>query len=340
MQLDEKAIAALRRWRFEPALKDGKPVAVQINVEVSFRLYRNGLKTVVPAEQSEQLREVRSRIQSEVYRVSEGHKPRTCTAPSDQASRLGPVVMLAELNIEGDLRMSPANRDQIAASIKQRTYSGSPDEVASEVSDRVKAAWLASGFVNADVHGDAHVLTSSPASESIGITVQVDEGQQYRLEGIRFRNNRAFRDVEALRNLFPINDGDVFDRAAVAKGLDNLRVAYRELGYINLTSVPDTLFNEQHQTVSLDIDVDEGKQFFVSRINIIGLDEAGFQDVQKDLVLNPGDVYNERLVGLFLKNHASLLPSDASLEPRFNLELNEKAATVAITYDFRRCNID
>jgi protein TonB len=37
--LDEKAIEAVKTWRFDPALKDGKPVAVQINVEVSFRLY-------------------------------------------------------------------------------------------------------------------------------------------------------------------------------------------------------------------------------------------------------------------------------------------------------------
>jgi TonB family protein len=37
--LDEKAIEAVKNWKFEPALKDGKPVAVQINVEVSFRLY-------------------------------------------------------------------------------------------------------------------------------------------------------------------------------------------------------------------------------------------------------------------------------------------------------------
>jgi periplasmic protein TonB len=37
--LDEKAIEAVKQWKFEPAMKDGKPVAVQINVEVSFRLY-------------------------------------------------------------------------------------------------------------------------------------------------------------------------------------------------------------------------------------------------------------------------------------------------------------
>jgi TonB family protein len=39
MGLDEKAIEAVRTWRFEPARKDGRPVAVQMNVEVSFRLY-------------------------------------------------------------------------------------------------------------------------------------------------------------------------------------------------------------------------------------------------------------------------------------------------------------
>ena len=39
MGLDQKAIEAVNRWRFEPAMKDGRPVAVQINVEVNFRLY-------------------------------------------------------------------------------------------------------------------------------------------------------------------------------------------------------------------------------------------------------------------------------------------------------------
>jgi periplasmic protein TonB len=39
MGLDEKAIQAVRQWKFEPAMKDGHAVAVQMNVEVSFRLY-------------------------------------------------------------------------------------------------------------------------------------------------------------------------------------------------------------------------------------------------------------------------------------------------------------
>ena len=39
MGLDEKAIEAVRHWKFEPSTKEGHPVAVQVNIEVSFRLY-------------------------------------------------------------------------------------------------------------------------------------------------------------------------------------------------------------------------------------------------------------------------------------------------------------
>ena len=40
MGLDEKAMEAVRKYKFKPAMSDGKtPVAVYVNVEVNFRLY-------------------------------------------------------------------------------------------------------------------------------------------------------------------------------------------------------------------------------------------------------------------------------------------------------------
>jgi TonB family protein len=39
MGLDEKAIEAVRNWKFEPGKKDGHPVATDIAVEVEFHLY-------------------------------------------------------------------------------------------------------------------------------------------------------------------------------------------------------------------------------------------------------------------------------------------------------------
>jgi TonB family protein len=39
MGLDEKAVEAVQTWKFDPAHKDGQPVAVELSVEVSFHLY-------------------------------------------------------------------------------------------------------------------------------------------------------------------------------------------------------------------------------------------------------------------------------------------------------------
>ncbi len=39
MGLDQKALNAVQKWRFAPAMKDNRPVSVQISIEVAFRLY-------------------------------------------------------------------------------------------------------------------------------------------------------------------------------------------------------------------------------------------------------------------------------------------------------------
>lgn len=37
--LDQNAMDAARRWEFAPATKDGNPIAVQMNVDITFKLY-------------------------------------------------------------------------------------------------------------------------------------------------------------------------------------------------------------------------------------------------------------------------------------------------------------
>jgi protein TonB len=39
MGLDEKAVAAVKQYRFRPAMEGGKPVLVQMNVEVTFTIF-------------------------------------------------------------------------------------------------------------------------------------------------------------------------------------------------------------------------------------------------------------------------------------------------------------
>jgi outer membrane protein assembly factor BamA len=266
----------------------------------------------------------------------EAENVKVCPLTAVERRPPGPEVTIVELNFEGDLRMPITDQDQIATSLKQGTYWGDSNGVASEVLEGVRRAWQNRGFFEVQVRGGAKLLTSSPASERISVAVQVDEGQQFSLRSITFKNNRGISSVDALRNLFPLKDGDIFSREKIAKGLDNLRFAYRQLGYINSTSVPETRINEDSRTISLDVDIDEGKQFYISSINVIGHDA----DVLHDLLLKPGDIYDQRLVDLFLQRYADFLPTDASPDASTHIRLDERKATVAIAFDFRRCPLE
>ncbi len=255
-------------------------------------------------------------------------------SPSSAEKRpSGPEVIVAELNFEGDLRIPNGDLEQIATSLKQQKYFGDPDAVTTEVLERVKLAWQNKGYFNVEALGEEKILTSSPAAERVSISVHVEAGQQYRLEEIRFRNNREVSNMRALRPLFPLKDGDVFDRAAIAKGLDQLRSAYGQLGYINFTSIPNTQFNEDRETISLVVEFDEGKKFYVSSLKVLGRDDS----VLKDSLIKEGDVYDERLVNLFVQQLAAPSMTDEPFDSRIHSQLDERAGTVAITLDPRDC---
>ena len=39
MGLDEKAVEAVRQWKFKPGMENGKPVTTEVNIEVNFQIF-------------------------------------------------------------------------------------------------------------------------------------------------------------------------------------------------------------------------------------------------------------------------------------------------------------
>ena len=52
--LDENAVEAIRSAKFEPAMKDGKPVPVLLDLVVQFRIYSKRTSTAAASETAEQ----------------------------------------------------------------------------------------------------------------------------------------------------------------------------------------------------------------------------------------------------------------------------------------------
>ena len=228
----------------------------------------------------------------------------------------GPVVKVGKITFVGnrhigsvELRRSMKNLKPIGIpyslifeDIFSQTYDSAKLE---EDTERVRQAYRDKGYAEAAVEepkteirdeGGLNWFTFRPRKgKRIDIQLTVEEGGRYRLGTITFTGNKHITNVKALRATFPIKDGDWFNATAIGKGLDNLKKAYGGLGYINFGAVPSVQTDDKKKTVSLNIDIDEGKQFFVSRIEFQGNTITRDRVIRRELLLNEGSVYNSQL---------------------------------------------
>ncbi len=190
-----------------------------------------------------------------------------------------------------------------------------------------------------DVRFSKTGVTQARGGKAVDVTMPVEEGERYYLAGINFSGNKAISDTTYLRRIFPMKDGDLFDTSQVRKGLEALRKAYGGLGYINFTPVPDTKLDDEHHKITLNIDLDEGKQFFVRRIEFQGNSTTRDKVIRRELAVEEGQVFNSRMWELSLlrlnqlqyfeplKTEGQAAPGERSDE----IKTNNQDATVDIT---------
>jgi outer membrane protein insertion porin family len=174
-----------------------------------------------------------------------------------------------------------------------------------EDTERVRLAYRDKGYANAAIEqprtqirdqGGLNWFTFRPnRGKRIDILMPVEEGARYRLGSITFTGNKAVTNVKALRASFILKDGDWFNATLIGKGLEQLKKSYGQLGYINFGAIPKPVYDEQKKTVSLQIDIDEGKPFYVSRIEFEGNTITRDRVIRRELLLDEGQVYNSQL---------------------------------------------
>jgi outer membrane protein insertion porin family len=271
--------------------------------------------------------------------------------------REGPKVKVGRIRFKGNkhindrtLRAAMKNLKPIGIphsifleSLFAKTYDATKLE---EDTERVRAEFQNRGFFKVLVdqpkteihdtgHAGMHIPLLQPGlGKSVDITMPIEEGERYRLGTITFKGNKAIPNSAALRSLIPIKDGDIFSREKMAKGIENLRKAYGEAGYINYTGVPDTSFDDEKKLVNVVFDVDEGKQFYVRRIEFAGNTTTRDKVIRREIALEEGNVYNSRYWELSLLRlnqlgyFDQLKPDDPNTTER---HLDEKAGTVDLT---------
>jgi outer membrane protein insertion porin family len=225
----------------------------------------------------------------------------------------GPTVKVGQIRFTGnehigslELRRSMKNLKPVGIpyslfleDLFPKTFDSSKLE---EDSERVRQAYRDKGYANAAVEepktqirdqGGLNWFTFRPnKGKRIDILMPIEEGARYRMGAITFTGYKAFNNTRAMRAQFAIKEGDWFSATAMGKGLENLKKAYGQLGYINFGAIPTPHYDEQKKTVSFSVDIDEGKQFYVSRIEFQGNTITRDRVIRRELLLEEGQVYN------------------------------------------------
>lgn len=128
------------------------------------------------------------------------------------------------------------------------------------------------------------------------ITLTVEENKQFLLNKINFVGVKLFRTPDSLmRPLFQMEEGDVFSTAKLRKGMDNLRKLYGEFGFIDMVPEPEPQPIPGTNKIDLTFNVDEGKQFFVRRIDFSGNTTTRDKVIRRELLIDEGQIFNTRM---------------------------------------------
>ena len=85
---------------------------------------------------------------------------------------------------------------------------------------------------------------------------------------------------------------------------------YASYGYINFVETPVTEVDDATQRISLLMELDEGKQFRVGKVEVFGLEAS--KAAMLTSALQTGDVFNRSLVDDFVEANMSAQPEGAS----------------------------
>ncbi len=265
------------------------------------------------------------------YEAERGHQYATVTPQIRQvppggvdvtfAIDEGPKVKVGHIIIDGNHALSSREVIRAMKNLKPigiphsllfenlfaRTYDSTKLD---EDSERIRQMYQSRGYFEArvinhsekiyDVYGHGikiPLINPQKPGKHVDVTMFVREGDKFYLRNFNFVGMKLFRTPDLIaRSVFKMGPGDVFSTEKLQKGLDDLRKLYGNFGYIDFVPSPDPEVVPGKDQVDLTVDVDEGHQFFVRRIDFQGNNTTRDRVIRRELQVNEGDLYSQQLL--------------------------------------------
>ena len=159
------------------------------------------------------------------------------------------------------------------------------------------------GFKNADVKVNQRPDISN--ENEVIVDIVVDKHDKIKVHKIYFTGNKVLSDRKLKRVMKKTNESRSLVKLFSQKKFvssdyedDKKRIIekYNELGYRDAKIIADSVVNYSEKKVDVYIHIDEGQQYYISKINWVGNTIFPSNFLDNVLGILPGDVYNQKLI--------------------------------------------
>jgi len=201
--------------------------------------------------------------------------------------------------------------------------------------ERILAVYNDNGYVQARV--ESHEVQLDRDKAKVTLIFTVVEGPQYRLDNLTITGVTLFPESEVFR-VVRLKTGDVFSRTKLRDTLREITDLYSTIGHASADVTPRTEQFESTARVSLVLDINEGPETYVERINITGNVRSQDKILRREIPMHEGELFTlqklqrakQRLnnLGFFETVNVSTSPGSDKTKVIVNVDVKERPTGV------------
>ena len=197
--------------------------------------------------------------------------------------------------------------------------------------ERIVTFYNDNGYVQARVEtADTQV---DRATARVTVRIVVAEGPQFKVGGIDITGNKVLP-VEELRRRVLLKPDDIYSRTKLQETLRGISDVYGTIGRTAADIVPQIVLDVPNRKVNITLEVGEGPEVFIERINISGNTRSQEKILRRELPMAEGDLFTmhklarakQKLINLnyFEKVETKTTPGSSKDKVIVNIEVTEK----------------